>query len=250
MTIDRLEWGTVPDGSNVTLFTLRGPEGMQAAVTDYGATLVSLIVPDRNGTPADVVLGYDALAGYLQDPYCFGSTIGRCANRIAGARFELGGRRYALSRNHGRHHIHGGFRGFGQRVWKALPGSCRGAAELELTYDSPDREEGYPGHLTATVGYTLTGNGELCISFKGRSDMPTVFNPTNHAYFNLGGQGNGSCLGHEVRLAARYFLAIDDESIPTGEIRPVKGTPMDFTRPVAIGRRRSGVICCSVARSG
>jgi len=237
MSIDHADWGTTPEGRGVDLFTLTGPDGIQASVSTYGATLVSLTAPDRQGTFADITLGYDALEDYIQDPYYFGCTIGRFANRIGGARFELGGASYQLGANHGRHHLHGGFAGFNRKVWTANPSRGGSSAKLELTHKSGHLEESYPGLLSAKVVYALENPGELTITFEARTDRATIFNPTNHAYFNLGGHGRGNCLKHELTLRARRFLAVDDESIPTGEIRPVQGTPLDFSRPVAIGKR-------------
>lgn len=237
MTIRYTDWGKTPEGRKVSLFTLTGPDGMEAAISTYGATLVSLKVPDKKGRLADIVLGYDNLEDYVHAPYYFGNTIGRFAGRIAGACLDLDGESYALSRNHAKHHIHGGNSGFDRKVWAARTVCKPEHAELTLCYESKHMEEGYPGTLKTSVIYSLANAGALMIEFKAQTDYPTIFNPTNHTYFNLHGPDSSDCLEQVLTLRASHFLVLDDESIPTGEIRSVFGTPFDFRAPVPIGKR-------------
>ncbi len=222
------------------LYTLRNSKGVEASITNYGAILVSLKVPDRNGNLADVVLGFDSLDGYLGEHPYFGAVIGRYGNRIAGGRFVLDGVEYKLARNNGENHLHGGVRGFDKAVWSVKKPRADGDAGVELTYLSEDGEEGYPGSLTATVRYTLTGDNELRLDYEATASKPTVVNLTNHSYFNLAGAGNGDILAHRVRINADNFTPVDQGLIPTGELRPVTGTPFDFRQPHAIGERIGG----------
>lgn len=234
MNITREPFGSI-NGQTVERFTLRGAQGIEAQVITYGGALVSLRAPDRQGRPGDVVVGFDTLTPYLNNPAYIGSLIGRVANRIANGVFSLGGTTYRLARNHGAHHLHGGVIGFDKVIWQARP--IAGAAEpaLELAYFSRDGEEGYPGNLSVTVTYTLTAEGALRIDYHATTDRATVVNLTNHAYFNLGGAGN--ILHHEMQLFADHFLPVDASLIPTGEIRAVRGTVMDFTTLTPIGAR-------------
>jgi aldose 1-epimerase len=239
--ISRLAWGHTPGGEPVDLYTLHSAAGMVVRISSYGGTIVSLEVPDVSGRLADLVLGFDSLEGYTNPGYVkanpyFGALIGRYANRIAAGQFPLDGRIYRLATNDGPNHLHGGVRGFDKVVWDARPA---GGSEprLELHYASKDGEEGYPGNLDARVTYTLTASNELKIDYSATTDRDTVVNLTNHSYFNLNGAGNGDILGHELQVDADRFTPIDDHLIPTGELRPVKGTPFDFTRPTAIGAR-------------
>lgn len=204
---------------------------------NYGATLVSMEAPDRNGKTADVLLGFDTLEEYVEHngPY-FGSVIGRFANRIAHGRFTLDGAEYQLATNNGPNHLHGGIKGFDKVYWQAEPSEGR-QASVKFTYLSRDGEEGYPGNLTATIQYTLADQNELRLEYSATTDKATPVNLTNHAYFNLA--GDGDVLGHELTIVGDRYLPVDDELIPTGEIKPVKDTPMDFTRPMAIGSRFS-----------
>jgi aldose 1-epimerase len=203
----------------------------------YGAIITSLKVPDRNGKPGDVVLGFDSLEGYLKGHPYFGAVMGRYGNRIAKGRFKLGGKEYTLAKNNGENSLHGGLKGFDKQVWTAKDVSTADAASVEFTYVSKDGEEGYPGTLTTTVTYTLAAANELKIDYHLSSDKETVANVTNHSYFNLSGQGEGDILGHDVMLNADRFTPVDAGLIPTGELRPVRGTPFDFTQPAAIGAR-------------
>lgn len=226
------------DGSEVRIYTLSNGKGMTAKITEYGALLTELWVPDRNGKPGNVVLGFDNLDRYVKGHPFFGATTGRVANRIAKGRFTLDGKEYALAVNNGPNHLHGGIKGFDKRVWKSRPlrGLSREIA-VEFTYVSQDGEEGYPGTLTTTVVYTLTDNNELRIDYAARTDKATIVNLTNHSYFNLA--ESGSILDHLLMINADHYTVADDTLIPTGELAPVKGTGLDFTQPRRIGERIS-----------
>jgi aldose 1-epimerase len=224
----------MPDGTPVQLFTLTNARGLVARLTNYGATITELHVPDRAGHADDVVLGFDNLAQYLGGHPYFGATVGRVANRIARGRFTLDGRTYTLARNNGPNHLHGGLEGLDKVVWRAEPLSGP-VAGVRFTHVSPDGDEGYPGRLDLAVVMTLTGAGELIIDYTATTDRATPVNLTNHTYFNLAGAGD--VLGHELMLSAEAFTPTDESLIPTGEILPVKGTPLDFTRLTRIGAR-------------
>lgn len=228
--------GTV-DGSPVELFTLRNNNGMEARITNYGGTLVALTTPDRNGQFADVVLGFDDVKRYQEPHPVFGSIVGRYANRIARGKFTLDGKEYTLAVNNGPNHLHGGLKGFDKVVWTAEIVTVNDGPALRLTYVSADMEEGYPGTLTAVVTYSLTDENALRIDYEAATDKPTVVNLTNHAYFNLKGAGAGDVLDHELTLFASHFTPTDEGLIPTGEIRSVEGTPLDFRSPTRIGER-------------
>ncbi len=222
-------------GGSVQIYTLTNKNGVEARITNYGGRLVSLKVPDRAGSLADVVLGFDAVDGYIANagPF-FGALIGRYGNRIGRARFTLNGVEYQVDKNDGENSLHGGAHGFDKANWAAreLPNGG-----LELKYLSKDGEQGFPGNLTATVQYHLTDANELRIDYVATTDKTTVVNLTNHAYFNLKGAGSGDILGHLMMLNAGRFTPVDAGLIPTGELRPVAGTPFDFRRPTAIGAR-------------
>jgi aldose 1-epimerase len=237
MTLQKLTFGQTADGKRVDLYTLTNAAGMEVKITTYGATVVSLVVPDRNGKPADVVLGYDSLVDYIGGGNYFGCIAGRYANRIAGGKFTLYGTEYRLAANDGDNHLHGGLRGFGKMVWQAREFEDGADVGLSFSYLSPDGEEGYPGNLTCTVSYTLGAANELRIEYLAVTDSPTIVNLTNHAYFNLAGAGSGDILNHELMINADRFTPVDGRLIPTGEVKPVVGTPFDFTRPTAIGAR-------------
>ncbi len=228
-------FGTTPDGKPVTLYTLRNKQGMEVSITNFGAAVVALKTPDRQGKFADVVLGYDDLAGYENDKSFFGATIGRYGNRIAHGKFTLNGKAFTLAKNDGENHLHGGVKGFNKVVWEAKDVSAADGPALQLDYTSKDGEEGYPGNLAVQVTYTLTNNNELRIDYRATTDKPTVVNLTNHSYFNLAGQGD--ILQHQLRLNAGKFTPVDATLIPTGELRSVTGTPFDFSTPTAIGAR-------------
>ena len=239
MEVKSEKFGTMPDGTAVEIFTLTNRKGIEARIMTYGATLVSLRLPDRNGTFDDVCLGFDGLGGYLGTHPYFGVTVGRYANRIAKGKFTLNGATYTLAQNNNGNSLHGGLKGFDKAVWRAEPVHRHGAVGVKLTYLSKDMEEGYPGNLTATVVYTLSDADELTISYEADADKATPVNLTNHTYWNLAGQGKGDVLGHELELEADRYTAVDSAAnlIPTGELRDVKGTPLDFTSPHAIGER-------------
>lgn len=225
------------DGKKVEIYTLTNSKGVEARITTYGATLVSLKVPDNKGAFADVVLGYDTVDGYINDTAYFGATIGRYGNRIAKGKFTLDGKVYSLAVNNGENHLHGGPKGFHKRIWKAKPYADANGINLELTYTSRDGEESYPGKLSVKVIYTLTENNEIKLSYSATSDKDTIINLTNHSYFNLAGAGSGTILNHKLQINADQFTPTDAGSIPTGELQSVKGTPMDFTASTAIGER-------------
>ncbi|HPD13375.1 MAG TPA: aldose epimerase family protein [Planctomycetota bacterium] len=236
-SVGKAPYGELPDGSSVDLYTLANGTGMQVKVLNYGAILASVEVPDREGTVADVTLGYDSLEGWMKNPAYFGATVGRYANRIARGTFTLDGQTFKLATNNGENHIHGGLVGFHKVLWNAQPMVTSTSAGVRLTYVSRDGEEGYPGTLSVTVVYTLSTRNELKIEFTATTDKPTVVNLTNHAYWNLGGPGSGDVLGHLLTLFADQYTPVDKGLIPTGELKPVLDTPMDFTAPTPIGKR-------------
>ena len=237
MNIEKRVFGTTPDGTTVDIYTLTNANGLEAQITNYAGIVVSLKVPDRNGKLKDVVLGYDNLEGYLKETPYFGAIIGRYGNRIAKGKFSLNGVEYTLAQNNGENHLHGGIKGFDKVVWQAKPLKHDDSVGLELVYLSKDGEEGYPGNLSVTVVYTLTNNNELKIDYSATTDKETVVNLTNHSYFNLANAGAGDILSHEMMINADKFTPVDKGLIPTGELRSVKDTPMDFTQPTAIGER-------------
>lgn len=224
-------------GQAVSLYTLTNRAGAEAAILNYGGILVSLKMPDRTGKLADVVLGFENIDGYLQDKSYLGALVGRYGNRIALGKFSLGGTTYTLARNNGANSLHGGDVGFNRKMWAAREVSVHGDPSLELKYVSKAGEEGYPGTLSVTVVYTLMADNALKIAYSATTDAETVVNLTNHAYFNLGGQGEGDILQHEVILHADRYTPVSDALIPTGELASVKGTPFDFQTPTAIGAR-------------
>jgi len=231
-------FGTTADGRAIESYRLKNRREMEAVVINYGAALVSLKVPDRDGKTADIVLGYDDVKGYEQDKAYLGATIGRYGNRIAGAQFTLGGTVFHLSKNDGPNALHGGARGFHKRLWTAADRSTAEAQVLELKYTSQDGEEGFPGKLETTVTYTLPANGnELRIEYFAKADKETVVNLTNHSYFNLSGDPRQEITGHDLELNASRFTPVNAVLIPTGELRSVEGTPFDFRKPTAIGAR-------------
>jgi aldose 1-epimerase len=235
-------FGKTTDGTEVQLFTLANANGVRATITNYGGTLTSLLVPDKDGKMGDVILGFDNVSGYQSPefvkagPY-FGALIGRYGNRIKGGKFSLEGKDYTLAKNNGPNSLHGGLKGFDKVVWQAEPASSADGQSLKLTYVSKDGEEGYPGTLTVNVVYTLTADNALKIDYTATTDKATVLNLTNHAYFNLNHGAGKDVLNHEVTLPADRYTVVDATLIPTGELRPVKGTPFDFTTPHAIGER-------------
>jgi aldose 1-epimerase len=235
-SVKKEPFGKTSDGKQVDIYTLKNTKGVEARIMTYGGIVVSLKVPDKNGKFDDVVLGYDALDGYLKNngPY-LGAIIGRYANRIAQGRFSLNGKEYTLVKNNGENHLHGGLKGFDKVVWTGRGRADKNGAMVELTYLSRDGEEGYPGNLTARVVYTLTEADELKIVYSATTDKDTIVNLTHHSYFNLAGAGD--ILGHQMQINADRFTPTDSGAIPTGELKSVKGTPFDFTVPTAIGAR-------------
>ena len=229
-------FGKLPDGTAVDVYVLKNAQGMEAHILTYGGAVASLTAPDRKGAYADVVLGMDSLDGYRSQTAFLGALIGRYGNRIAHGQFTLDGKTCTLPKNDGDNTLHGGPQGFEKRVWKAS--IVKGAdPAIELTYVSPDGEEGFPGTLSAKVAYTLTSHNELRIEYWATTDKPTVLNLTNHSYFNLAGAGSGTILNHQMTIFADRFTPVDANLIPTGELRAVKGTPFDFTKAAVIGAR-------------
>lgn len=228
-------FGRLPDGRTATLYTLTNSRGHVVTLTDYGAAIVSLFVPDRDGRVADVVLGFDDLAGYLSadNPY-FGSIIGRLGNRLAMGRFTLDGVTHQLATNNGPHHLHGGLRGFDKLLWTAAP-SRENPPALTFTLRSPDGDEGYPGNLDVRVTYTWEHDDTLRIDYQATTDRATPVNLTNHVYLNLAGAGRGDVLKHRIQINADHFTPVDPTLIPTGKIAPVAGTLMDFREPGTVG---------------
>ena len=231
-SIPKQSFGTTKDGQAVDLYTMTNPSGTSAGIITYGGTVQSLTVKSRTGMLSDVVLGFDSLLDYESEHPYFGALIGRYGNRIAKGKFSLNGKDYTLATNNGPNHLHGGLKGFSRQVWQAKE---VGENVLELTYVSKNGEEGYPGTLTAVVRYTLTPANELRIDYSSTTDADTVVNLTNHSYFNLAGSADN--LTHQLEIYADRFTPVDAGLIPTGELRPVAGTPFDFTTPHAIGER-------------
>jgi aldose 1-epimerase len=235
-------FGTLSDGTQVDIYTLTNSLGMELTVLTYGGIFQSVKVPDSRGRLENVTLGFNNLDDYVANnsPY-FGAIIGRYGNRIAGGQFTLDGVTYQLATNNGPNHLHGGIQGFDKRVWTVTETfSDEVSVGLELSYTSPDGEEGYPGTLETTVTYTLTNDNEIVMHYLATTDAPTIVNLTNHAYWNLAGEGDGSILGHQLRLRASHYTPVDATLIPTGEIAPVAGTPFDFRDAEVIGARIRG----------
>jgi aldose 1-epimerase len=237
MKIECASMGKTRVGEEVHVYTLTNAGGLKAKVMTYGATLIAVELPDRNGKFENVTLHLESLDGYLAGHPFFGSVAGRYANRIAKGKFTLDSRQYTLATNNGPNHLHGGIKGFDKAVWQARPIESAAAVAVELTHVSPDGDEGYPGKLTAKVVYTLTNDNELKMEYTATTDQPTVVNLTNHAYWNLGGIHAGNVLDQQLTLNADRYLPVDDTLIPLGDPQPVRGTPMDFTRPETIGAR-------------
>lgn len=237
VSLKQVPFGKTPHGEVVTLTTCTNAHGLVLKLIDYGATVVAVETPDRHGKLANINLGFDTLDAYLKHKAHFGTTIGRFGNRIAKGKFTLDGHAYQLATNNGPNHLHGGPGGFDQVMWKAQPIESGDAVGVKFTYRSKDGEEGYPGNLDSTVSYTLTNDDELKIEYSAKTDKPTVVNLTNHCYWNLAGAGSGNVLGHELQLNADAYIPVDGTAIPTGQIAPVAGTVMDFTKSHAIGAR-------------
>lgn len=240
MDIKKEAFGKTKEGQETNLYTLTNANGMQVKISDYGATITSVMTPDKNGEMGNVVLGFDSLGGYMTPEYTksgpyFGAIVGRYGNRIANGKFTIDGQEYTLAKNNGENTLHGGNKGFDKVVWQAE--SLPEQNALRLTYVSPDGEEGYPGKLTATVTYTLTNDNEIKIDYNATTDKATPVNLTNHSYFNLAAGQANDALDHVVTLNADKYTVVNESLIPTGELRDVKGTEMDFTSPHAIGER-------------
>lgn len=238
MKVQQESFGRTPNGREVILYTLTNANRLRARIIDYGAILVSMEVPDRDGELADITLGFDDLDSYIKRNPLFGAVVGRYANRIANAKFTLDGTEYKLTANAGKNHIHGGGeKRFDKVVWKGRQFQNNKEVGVRFTYLSKDGDEGFPGNLNCTISYTLTSDNELKLSYEATTDKPTIVNLTNHSYFNLAGAGNGDVLRHKIMVNADYFTPADKALIPTGEIHTVKGTLLDFTQPKTIGSR-------------
>jgi len=234
--IEKQHWGTLESGESIDSYTLRNANGIVASVINYGGRLVSLHAPDRVGASGEIVLGFDSLDPYLHKNPFFGALVGRYANRIAKGEFWLEGIKYTLARNNGENAMHGGLRGFDKVAWTAHVIESEAEPTLELTYLSADGEEGYPGNLETTVCYSLSPRNELRIDYQATTDKNTVLNLTNHSYFDLSGNG-GDILDVVITINAERFAPVNAQLIPTGELRPVEGTPFDFRSPTTIGAR-------------
>lgn len=235
--IERAPFGTAPNGQPVEQYTMTNRHGIEIRAITYGGVIVSVKTPDRNGAFEDVALGFDSLPGYVKSSPYFGALVGRYGNRIGKARFTLDGRTYTLAANNGPNSLHGGRVGFDKVVWAAEPFTTDTSAGLVLTHTSPDGDEGFPGTVKVRVTYTLTDGDALAVDYLATTDKATPVNLTQHAYWNLAGDGRRDILGHELLLNADAITAVDSTLIPTGELMPVAGTPFDFRKPTAIGAR-------------
>ncbi|MBI3403643.1 MAG: galactose mutarotase [Acidobacteria bacterium] len=236
-TLSRAPFGRMADGTAVEIFTLTSGAGMDVRTMPYGAGIVSIRVPDRNGAVADVVLGFDTLDEYVTKNRFFGVVAGRYGNRIAQGRFTLDGTTYTLATNNGVNHLHGGVKGFDKVVWSATPFERAGTVGVVYSHTSPDGDEGYPGELRVRVTYSLSSSNALTVDYDATTTKPTPINLTQHTYFNLAGDGSGDILGHQVTIDADRFTPVGATLIPTGELAPVADTPFDFRRPIAVGAR-------------
>ncbi|MDJ0911923.1 MAG: aldose epimerase family protein [Desulfobacterales bacterium] len=237
MNLQKQSFGRINDQIVVDLFTLTNANGMSVKLTNYGATIVSLMVPNKSGQLVDVALGFDSVEEYASARDYFGCIAGRYANRIADGKFSLYGNEHKLAQNDGHNHLHGGHQGFDKRIWEIAEFAPGDQSGLSFTYLSPDGEEGYPGNLNTTVAYTLTNDNALQIRYQATTDQSTVVNLTNHTYFNLAGAGSGDILAHELFIDADFFTPVDQDLIPTGDLQTVTGTPLDFTQSTRIDSR-------------
>jgi aldose 1-epimerase len=235
MKVVREIFGLIPGIGDASLYTITNSNGITLKVSDYGCTIQSLLVPDKNGKPGDVVLGFDKLEGYLQNHPYIGTIVGRYANRISKARFMLDGTEYRLVQNHGKNHLHGGVVGFDKVLWQASEFADNKGAGVSLEYVSHDMEEGYPGFLRVSVTYTLDNENKVCIDYQATTDKPTHLNLTNHSYFNLN-EAAAEIYDHELMIASSRYVVTGKDLIPTGEIRSVEGSPLDFRTPKPIGK--------------
>jgi aldose 1-epimerase len=236
-SVTRAPFGVMPDGDTIEIFTLTNGHGIRIRAMTYGAIILSIETPDRDGHLGDITLGFDSLSDYLADSPFFGAVVGRYGNRIAKGRFTLDGTTYQLATNNGPNHLHGGVKGFDKVVWQGEPFQHDSAVGVTFRYTSPDGEEGYPGTLQAEVTYTLNDADELVVDYRATTDKATPVNLTQHSYFNLTGGATRDILAHVLEIDADSFTPVDSTLIPTGEIAPVAGTPFDFTTPTAIGTR-------------
>ena len=234
ITINKSIFGQI-DGKQVDLYTISG-KNMTVRITNFGGIVTSIIVPDRDGKMDDVVLGFDSLKEYISEHPYFGCIVGRYGNRIAEGKFELEGHPYQLAANNGKNHLHGGIRGFDKKIWNAKEYRNGDEAGLELSYTSPDGEEGYPGELKVRVIYAVTPDNELKIRYFAETSKATPVNLTYHGYFNLNGAGNGDILDHELMIDADRYTVVNDQLIPTGELRDLSGTPFDFRKEKMVGK--------------
>ncbi|MCE9555778.1 MAG: galactose mutarotase [Planctomycetes bacterium] len=240
--VTRETWGKA-DGQEVFLYTLTNKHGLEAKITNWGATVTELRVPDKDGKPDDIVLGFKTLDGYLKgdgkssNPAYFGGIIGRYCNRIGNASFKLEGKEHSLAANNGKNHLHGGKKGWDKLVWKSEPAKAADGAAVRFTLTSPDGDEGYPGKVDAAVTYVLTDDNALRIEYEATTDKPTPLSLTNHSYFNLSGESSGSILDHEVELKSDRYAAFGDGGVPTGELKSVEGSPLDFRKATKVGQR-------------
>lgn len=235
MSVEKTQFGTLPDGRQVELYTCTNANGLTLKMMTYGAIVVAVETPDREGELENITLGFDSLEPYLERHPYFGATVGRYCNRIAKGKFTLNGTQYTLAVNNGPNHLHGGENGFDRVLWNAEPIQRDDAVGVRMTYRSKDGEEGYPGNLDVTAIYTLNNDNELAIEFEAKTDKATPVNLTNHNYWNLSGAGDGKIYDHQLKLAADHVLAVDDTLIPTGQKQSVAETPFDFREPKAMG---------------
>jgi aldose 1-epimerase len=240
MEIKKSFFGKTRNGIKTQLFTLKN-KNMAVSLTNYGGIVTSALVPDKHGNIADIVLGFESIEPYIQATAYFGAIIGRCGNRIANGRFSIDGEEYQLSINDAKNHLHGGFKGFDKVVWQASEVREADRVGVRLEYRSPDGEEGYPGNLDTVVYYYLTGANELIVEYEAVTDRSTIVNLTHHSYFNLGGEGSGNILDHQLIINADRITAVGDDLIPTGETPSILNTDLDFTSVHAIGERINNV---------
>ena len=233
-------YGTLADGTTAKLYTLTNANGLTATLTDFGATLVSMKTPDRDGNLADIAIGYDTLDGWVADGSYMGATVGRYGNRIANGTFTLDDKQYTLATNNGDNHLHGGTVGFNKKLWQATPIQAIDGQGIQFTYTSPDGEEGYPGQLTSVVTYLLNNSDELVITFEATTTAPTVINLVHHTYWNLTGDPSQTILDHKLMLLADGYVPTDATGIPNNGVQPVEGTPFDFRSATEIGQRIDG----------
>ena len=237
-SVDTHLFGRTPDGQTVQRVVLSRQDGLEIAILTYGATLQAIVPPCRDGAERSLILGFGSIDGYTRTTnHYLGATVGRYANRISRGRLDIDGTTHGLSRNEGEHHLHGGHVGFDRRVWEIRRCACEGAPSVALGYHSADGEEGYPGAVDVEVEYTLVRANALRIRYRASTDRRTVVNLTNHAFFNLAGEGSGDVLDHELTIDADHYTPIDEDLIPTGAIASVDGTPFDFRESTPIGER-------------